>query len=166
MTVPNVPLVMSMPLLQLVSNAGPVSDAGPHTVLLVDDYPAVLAWASRAFERVGWRILSATDGPEALALFVDAANRGQAVDLLITDLQLQAVSGATLVRQMRALNATLPVIALFMGDAHDDDWNGPILDHTLFFQKPVRARTLLAAAAALVLAPSVGDEDLCPDEGG
>ncbi len=164
MTVPTVPPVVSPPLLERGSKSESVSPAGPRTVLVVDDYPAVLAWASRAFDRVGWRILTATDGPEALALFVDAADRGQPVDLLITDLQLQAVSGAALVRRMRALNPTLPVIALFTGNAHDDGWHGPMLDHTSFFQKPVRAGTLLAAANALVLVSANVDDEPCPNE--
>ncbi len=128
----------------------------------MDAYPAVLAWASRAFERAGWHILAATDGPEALALFDDASKRRQPVDLLITDLQLPEVSGAALVRHMRALNPTLPVIALFTGTAHDGDWHGPVLDHTSFFQKPVRAGTLLAAADALVLPFATVDYEPCP----
>lgn len=104
MTVPNVPPAVRRPPIEPVSNQETVSPPGPLTVLVVDDYPAVLAWASWAFERAGWRILTATDGPEAEALFDDAANRGEPVDLLVTDLQLPAVSGAALVRRMRALN--------------------------------------------------------------
>jgi len=164
MTLPNVLPVGRPPLLELVTNPGPVSSPEPRTVLVVDDYPAVLAWASRAFGRVGWRVLTATDGPEAQALFDDAAGRGQPVNLLITDLQLQAVSGATLVRRLRALNPTLPVIALFAGDAHDDDWQDSMLDHTTFFQKPVRAGTLVAAADALVLVSGTIDDEPCPQE--
>ena len=161
MTVP--PVVRPRPL-ELGSQPKPPSRAEPRTVLVVDEYPAVLAWASRAFQKVGWRILTATDGPQAQALYSDAANRGQPVDLLITDLQLHAVSGATLVRGLRALNPTLPVIALFVGNAHDDDWHGPMLDHTSFFQKPVRAASLLAAAEALVFVPADGDDEPCPHE--
>ncbi len=159
MSVPDVPHVERSPLPELATNAQPVLSASPRTVLVVNDYPAVLAWASRAFERVGWRILIANDGPDALGLFDDAAKRGQPVDLLITDLQLQAVSGATRVRQIRALNPTLPVIALFMGNADDDDRHGSMLDHTSFFQKPVRAATLVAAADALVFASANADDE-------
>ena len=163
MTVPNVPPDVRRPPIEPVSNQETVSPPGPRTVLVVDDYPAVLAWASRAFERAGWRILTATDGPEAEALFDDAANRGEPVDLLVTDLQLSAVSGAALVRRMRALNPVLPVIAIFVGATYGDDWHGSMLDHTSFFQKPVRAATLLAAAdALLVVAPF--DDEICPDE--
>ena len=150
--------------LEIGSQSKPLSPAEPRTVLVVDEYPAVLAWASRAFQKVGWRILTALDGPEAHALFSDAANRGQPVDLLITDLQLHAVSGATLVRSLRALNPTLPVIALFAGSTRDDEWHGPMLDHTSFFQKPVRAASLLAAADALVFVPVDGDDEPCPHE--
>ena len=150
--------------MDLMSNQETLSPPVSRTVLIVDDYPAVLAWASRAFERAGWNILTATDGPDAEVLFDDAANQGRPVDLLITDLQLQAISGATLVRRMRALNPRLPVIAIFVGAGYDDDWHGSMLDHTAFFQKPVRAATLLAAAEALVSVSTSVDDDLCPDE--
>ena len=163
MTVLNVPPAVRRPPIELVSNQETVSPPRPRTVLVVDDYPAVLAWASRAFARAGWRILTATDGPEAEALFDDAANRGEPVDLLVTDLQLPAVSGAALVRRMRALNPALPVIAIFVGATYGDDWLGSMLDHTSFFQKPVRAATLLAAADALLVV-SPFDDEICPDE--
>ncbi len=159
-----VPPVMSQRPPELGSKSKPLSPAEPRSVLVVDEYPAVLAWASRAFQKAGWRILTAVDGPQAQALFSDAARRGQPVDLLITDLQLHAVSGATLVRELRALSPTLPVIALFVGSACDADWHGPLLDHTSFFQKPVRAASLLAAADALVFVPADGDDEPCPHE--
>ncbi len=53
MTVPNVPPDVRRPPIEPVSNQETVSPPGPRTVLVVDDYPAVLAWASRAFERAG-----------------------------------------------------------------------------------------------------------------
>ena len=76
--------VVGQPALKLETNSQVASPALRRTVLVVDDYPAVLASASRAFERVGWRILTATDGVEALALFDEAAHSRLPVDLLIT----------------------------------------------------------------------------------
>ncbi len=116
-TLPNAPRVKRPPRRGPVSHAPSIPPSAPRTALVVDDYPAVLAWAARAFARLGWRILTATDGPEAQALFDDAANRGQPVDVLVIDLQLPAGGGVTLVRRLRERNPTLPVIALFMGSA-------------------------------------------------
>lgn len=39
--------------------------APKRIVLVVDEYPAVLAWAARAFQRSGWSVLTASDGREA-----------------------------------------------------------------------------------------------------
>lgn len=137
---------------------------GPRTVLVVDDYPALLAWATRAFQRAGWTVLSASDGHEALALWTDAERRGLPVTLLVTDFGLPGLDGAALARSLRVRNATLPVIAITGQADHDGAWSGMLLNYTVFFHKPVRAAELVAAAEALVRPAALPDEEPCPVE--
>ena len=45
MTAPNVSPAVRRPLMELMSNQETLSPPASRTVLIVDDYPAVLAWA-------------------------------------------------------------------------------------------------------------------------
>lgn len=150
---------MTASVLPLRQTAAPASaPASARVVLVVDDYPAVLAWAARAFERAGWAVRTATDGREALEQFAAAAGAGQPVRLLVTDLELPGLDGETLVRALRAHAPQLPVIAMHAGESAAAAWRGPLPDRAAFFEKPVRAQALVATAAALDV-PDVASDD-------
>lgn len=139
-----------------------------RTVLVVDDFPAVLAWAARAFTRAGWTVLTATDGQEALDRWRVASDSGRPVRVLVTDLELPEWGGASLTERLRAEDADLPVLALHTGERDAVTWPALQMNRTAFFQKPVRAAVLLDTATALMAARGAvvaleGDE-LCPVE--
>ncbi len=123
--------------------------APQRTVLIVDDYPAVLAWASRAFNRAGWKVLAAADGTMALSTYVQTVALGEAVHLLVTDLEMPDLDGASLARSLRSLDPSIGVIAITGHEDRGSEWQGLLLDRTAFFRKPTRASALLAAAEAL-----------------
>ena len=137
-----------------------------RTVLLVDDFPAVLAWATRAFERDGWSVLAAGSGTEALALCREYQLIGRPITLLVTDLDLPEFDGMLLVKAMRAIDAQLPVVALSANAAIAREWSGVMLDHTVFFTKPVRASHLVAAANGLVMPAPDPLDSLSPEGSG
>ncbi|HET7601600.1 MAG TPA: response regulator, partial [Gemmatimonadales bacterium] len=86
------------------------------TVLIVDDEPAVRELARRGLEGSGCRVLEAADGSEA----VDLVSRHGPPDLLLTDLMMRGMDGATLAERVRLRWPTLPI--LFMTgrlDQHD-----------------------------------------------
>lgn len=138
-----------------------------RTVLVVDDFPAVLAWASRAFTRAGWTVLTATDGREALERWRAARAAGCAVSVLITDVDFPEWGGASLAARLREEDAELPVLALFTGERSAVTWPTSQIDRTAFFQKPMRAAVLLETAAALLTEREHArdaDDDPCPLE--
>ncbi len=132
------------------------------TVLIVDDYPSLLAWAARAFTRAGWRVFTANCSAEAVDAWQSAQRSGVHVHLLVTDLELPDQDGESLARDLRALDPSLFVIAITAHADRADGWNSALLHRTAFFQKPMLAAELLSAAnASLDLAP-VGDTGLSP----
>ena len=136
------------------------------TVLVVDDYPAMLAWATRAFTRAGWTVLTATDHREAMERWHIARDSGAPVGVLITDLELHEQGGTSLIARLRADDARLPVLALHTGDEAMVSWPATQLNQTAFFRKPVRAGVLLDTATSLLSArapcvSAAGDES-CP----
>ena len=76
-------------------------------VLYVDDDDVMLAVAAALLERWGYRVTTARDAAEALEIV-----RGQpgGFDLVITDFNMPGLSGVDVLRELRKLRPTLPVI--------------------------------------------------------
>ncbi len=71
---------------------------GTETILVADDLAALRRVAQRMLERLGYRVLVAADGEEALALF--RAHRGE-IDLIVSDLSMPRLGGLELYRAVR-----------------------------------------------------------------
>ncbi len=115
------------------------------TVLLSEDEPMVRRLVVNVLERQGHRVLSTSDGREALA--VARAHDG-AIDLVITDVVMPRLDGIELARAMRAI---APVRVLFISGYHE-------LAHELsdeqLLSKPFTSQGLvLAVNRALSRAP-------------
>lgn len=80
---------------------------GGETVLLVDDEAAVREVARQALETFGYRVLSAADGAEALAVH---ERHAEEIALVLTDMTMPVMDGATLVAQLAKRAPHLPVI--------------------------------------------------------
>ena len=139
-------VVEAEPLNAVQTNTSPPARA----VLVVDDYPAVLAWAARSFLKAGWLVRVATDGDEAMVEWTAARQAGVPVTLLVTDLGLPGLDGAELLRRLREDDPSLPALVLHGGEAAPESWHGRLPDRTAFFEKPLHAAQLLATAEALV----------------
>jgi two-component system, cell cycle sensor histidine kinase and response regulator CckA len=75
---------------------------GTETILLVEDDPALREMAAALLRRLGYTVLSAANGVEALSL---KHQRGTGhIDLLFTDVVMPHMSGKELADRVRALN--------------------------------------------------------------
>lgn len=92
------------------------------TVLVVDDSFTLRELQRRILERAGYRVILAEDGHEALEALEDA----EAVDLLVTDIDMPKLDGFGLVQTIRADNrfSSLPVIIVTSRDADQDRRHG------------------------------------------
>lgn len=77
-----------------------------YTILLVEDDGAVLTVAMRALERSGCRVLTATNGREALE--VAAANPD--IDLVLSDLVMPLMSGGELADRLRETHPDMKIV--------------------------------------------------------
>ena len=85
------------------------SVSGEETILVVEDQPEVLRMVTRTLQAVGYQVLEANDGMEALALVRDHPS---GLALVLTDLALPRLDGLALARELVDL---LPGVAvLFM----------------------------------------------------
>jgi CheY-like chemotaxis protein len=111
------------------------------TVLLVEDEPGVRAIASRVLGQLGYQVLEAKTGSEALLL---SEKLGQERVLVLTDVVMPEMSGPELaVRlQERVPNARI----VFMSGYTDDAIvrHGMLPKHAAFLQKPFTVEQLKA----------------------
>jgi len=78
-----------------------------ETVLLVEDEPSVRELAREMVEELGYRVLAAADGPEALTL----AEKHPQIDLLFTDVMLpHGMNGRELADELARRRPGLPVV--------------------------------------------------------
>ena len=91
-------------------------DLQPRTVLLVEDDPHVMSTLADMLRELGRsKVLTATDGREALALMVA---QGDLVDLVVADWNMPRVTGLELLARVRAIDPDLAFLMLTgRGDA-------------------------------------------------
>ncbi len=93
--------------------APPVSEAetevrgGSETILVAEDEPALRRAAKRSLERLGYRVLLAADGDEALKVF---EARGGSIDLVVTDVIMPKRGGRALYRELRERGVDVPFL--------------------------------------------------------
>ncbi len=84
--------------------------AGEGTILLAEDEGPVRCLTRDYLQRLGYRVLEAASGVEALALW---ARHGASIDLLLTDMIMpNGVSGRDLAVQLRARRPGLPILCI------------------------------------------------------
>ncbi len=114
---------------------------GSGTVLLVEDEPTVRAVAERALTRHGYTVITADNGEEALEVLA----RGEAIDLLLSDVVMPGMDGPTVVREARKSRPDLKI--LFMsGYAEEQLRNSIDVDNVNFLPKPFSVQELAEAA--------------------
>jgi two-component system cell cycle sensor histidine kinase/response regulator CckA len=114
--------------------------SGTETVLAVDDDPSMLGILEEVLKPLGYKVLSAASGEEALAM---AAKHQEKIDLLLTDVMLPGIKGQELAKQL--LHKCPDVNILFMSGylcpsmAHNDSDQR----FEAFIQKPFSPNSLL-----------------------
>jgi PAS domain S-box-containing protein len=122
---------------------------GKETVLLVEDQGDVLRIMRRGLEALGYTVLAAKGGPEALAL---AARHEGTIDLLVTDVVMPGMNGRDLAQ---GLSATRPETKVLYVSGYPDQTivhQGLLAPGLAFLQKPF-APDALARKIREVLRP-------------
>ncbi len=126
---------------------------GTTRVLLAEDEALIALSLADLLEAEGHEVLVAPDGADAL----DAARRlGDALDVLVTDLNMPRMGGEDLIRALRAERPGLPVVVITgsppMGGAEELRLIGGGYGPLILLHKPVDHRDLLAAMHEVVSA--------------
>lgn len=104
------------------------------TILVVEDFRSVRTMLAQSLKMAGYNVLQASDGKDALKHF-----NGQKIDIVLTDLDMPNMDGATLAKKIKAMfpYRNVPIIMLttktLRVDKNITDW----------LTKPVAAQKLL-----------------------
>jgi two-component system cell cycle sensor histidine kinase/response regulator CckA len=134
------PQLASAPQETEVKVAEPELPVGSETILLVEDEDVVRGLAQKILERSGYKVLAASRGAEAIRL---GEERGEAIDLLLTDVVMPETSGKEVADRLRELLPGLRVV--FMSGYTDESivHHGVLDSNVEFIQKPFTPNALV-----------------------
>jgi len=92
--------------------ARPIDVAGPRTLLVVDDDPAIRRIAAAALQQAGYQVLTAPDGSVALDILTRLAKARRPLDALLLDVHMPKGGGIGFLDSMHAAGMVVPVIAI------------------------------------------------------
>lgn len=115
-----------------------------EVILVVDDEPKIARLARDYLERAGFGVLTAGDGPTALAIA-----RSDRPDLIVLDLNLPGMDGLDVGRALRRQSA-VPIIMLTARVEETDRLIGLELGADDYITKPFSPRELVARVRAVL----------------
>ncbi len=119
-----------------------VNAAKDITILVVDDQPRIRRYVRMEMERIGWRVVEAADGGQAIARARDSAP-----DCMLLDLMLPDLDGFDVVHLVREFS-DVPIIMLTARDSEDSRVRGLDLGADDYVIKPFGMRELIARVRA------------------
>ena len=114
--------------------------------MIVDDEESVRWFVERVLVDAGYRIVVASDGPEA----IEIASKADKIDLLITDMIMPEMQGDELARRLRNSEPQLKV--LYLTGYSDRLFNDKITlwQDEAFLEKPCSVKGLQQAVSMLL----------------
>ncbi len=120
------------------------------TVLVVEDEPAILAMSRMLLEREGYPVLTAEDGPTAVARFQGAAD---AIGVVVLDLNIPGFGGWAVLAELRRIRPRVRVVVT-TGNVADDSGTVSQEPPTAVLPKPYRPSDLIEVVARVLAAPA------------
>jgi PAS domain S-box-containing protein len=120
-----------------------------ETVLIVDDESSILSITGQTLEAFGYKVLTATDGSEAIARYAENRDR---IAVVLTDMAMPVLDGPATIRVLMKMNPEVKIIAAsgLKSNAAIQETNPEI---KYFIEKPYTAGTLLKTLRD-ILAPA------------
>lgn len=120
---------------------------GGETVLVVDDEAVVRDISKQTLETFGYRVVTACDGAEAVAIY---AERRAEIDVVLTDMMMPVMDGPSMIRVLLRMDPKVRIIAASGLNANGmvaKASNAGVQD---FIPKPYTAEALLRSIATVL----------------
>ncbi len=116
----------------------------PAKILVVDDEPHLLKLVRSNLEAAHYKVISAMDGPSALAML-----EKEGADLVLLDVMMPGMDGFEVLQKIREFSV-VPVIILTAKDQDVDELRGFGLGADDYIRKPFSVQLLLARIQAVL----------------
>ncbi len=120
-------------------------------ILVVDDEPSILEVTKATLETYNYRVLTANDGIEAIALYTQ--NQAE-ISVVLMDLMMPEMSGLTAMRTLRKINPAVKLIANSGLGEQDQITATESIGIKAFLVKPYTTEKLLQQLKDVVMADS------------
>jgi signal transduction histidine kinase/ActR/RegA family two-component response regulator len=128
------------------------ADSGPETILVVEDEPTLRKIGVRILSHLGYRVLCASNGVEAL----DVASKHQGrLDLLFTDVVMPGMNGRELSSRLRKIRPDIKVLytsgyteKVFVNSQYED--KSTTTGQSDYLNKPYLPETLASRVKAML----------------
>jgi PAS domain S-box-containing protein len=118
-----------------------------ETILVIDDEASILTITSQTLQAFGYKVLTATDGAEAVAIY---AKHDAEIAVVLTDMMMPVMDGTATIRALARINPAVKIIAASGLNANGTvaKISEPNVKH--FLTKPYTAGTLLTTVRAIL----------------
>ena len=121
----------------------------PPAILVVDD-DRLTRWSiARQLDRVGYRVVEAASGEEALTLLSQAAP-----NLVLLDLGLPGMDGFAVLGEIRKIQPELPVITMTTDSTSEVSRRAKSLGANVHIEKPFDVPGLMTTVGSFLGSPS------------
>lgn len=121
---------------------------GPETILIVDDEPALRFMCETILSHYGYRVISASDGEEAIHSL--SGRPDVAIDLAVLDVIMPVMSGPELAIELQRLR---PGLRILFVTGYPDEFAGLIEGHQAVLTKPFTSDALISKIRKLLDGP-------------
>jgi len=118
-----------------------------ETVLVIDDEASILTVTGQTLQTFGYRVLTATNGADALAVYAQHRNE---IAVVLTDMAMPLMDGASTIQALRQITPKVRIIAASGLQGNSDSIKVSGLGVKRFLTKPYTAGVLLRAVRAIL----------------
>jgi len=112
---------------------GEIVNGSGETILLAEDAENIRKTTSEVLKRIGYKVIEAKNGKEAIRLF---KRRNPEISLVILDMIMPKMGGFETAKQIRVINSGIPVIFITGYEASDIIEQAEKMDRTVILPKP------------------------------
>jgi PAS domain S-box-containing protein len=140
------------PAAQIPHKDAPLVRGHDELILVVDDEPAIRNIAKRTLQMFGYRVLTANDGQEAIACYLDHKNE---IALVLMDMMMPVLDGPAAIDALVQINPEIKIIAA-SGLTTESQVKCPAV--RAFLRKPYAAEDMLNAISEVLHSKNGGKQ--------
>jgi signal transduction histidine kinase/ActR/RegA family two-component response regulator len=123
----------------LQENSSKIPGGNGELILVVDDEAFIRDVTKISLEKYGYRVLTAIDGIDALAVYVQNVNK---IQLVLIDIMMPLMDGTKAIRMLQKLNSKIKIISM-SGSVSKNKEVAEKIPSKVFLHKPYTAEELL-----------------------